>query len=108
MADQQPNIDDYRAALERGFAEIEERLRLRPDDRTLRSASEDYPRMIAILDAMTDEERAAPFDVIDSFCIRRLAQSAGATDQEVIQLLFSYQNYCELIRREQWRKKRGQ
>jgi signal recognition particle GTPase len=60
-----------------------------------------------MLDAMTVEERSAPMEVIDSGRIRRIAKGAGAGDQDVIRLLFNYENYCEMILREIWRQKRG-
>lgn len=48
---------------------------------------------------MTKEEKDAPLEIIDSERIRRIASSADTTDQEVIQTLFSYRQYCETVLR---------
>ena len=92
---QEPTIGGYRAVLESGHAAARGMLRRTPDDADMRSGLEQYRRIFAMLDSMTEEEEAAPFDVIDSERIRRIASSAGTTDQEVIQLLFSYREYYE-------------
>lgn len=56
---------------------------------------------------MTVEEQKAPFELIDAERLRRIARGAGTTDQEVIQLLFSYRDYCEQMLRLNWEQGRG-
>jgi signal recognition particle GTPase len=107
MPVQPPDFTGFRQAYDRGYAQVQGRLRTSPDDPALHQAIREYRRIFGMLDAMTDEERSAPMEIIDSGRIRRIAKGAGARDQDVIRLLFNYENYCEMILREIWRQKRG-
>ena len=107
MAEQQPNITDFRSMLDRGYGSVREQLHARPNDKSLRAVLSEYHRMFGILDAMTPEEQFSPLAVIDSGRIYRIARGAGTTDQELIQLIFSYRDYCEQVLRTNWTRWRG-
>ena len=107
MADQQPNIADFRSMLDRGYGAVCDQLHVRPNDESLQTVLSEYHRMFGILDAMTTEERSSPLVVIDSGRIRRIARGAGTTDQELIRLLYSYRDYCEQTLRAIWAFRRG-
>lgn len=97
MAKREPTISLYRQLLNEGHATVRGMLRRTPDDANMRDGVESYRRIIAMLDSMTVEEEAAPFEVIDADSIRRIAASAATTDQEVIALLCDYRRFCEQI-----------
>ncbi|MDB5342870.1 MAG: Signal peptide binding domain [Schlesneria sp.] len=99
MSEQLPSIADFRSMVIRGQSAVLAELRVRPDDEKIKAALSQYDRIFGTLDSLTKEERLSPVSLIDSGRIRRIAHGAGVTDQEVIQLLFNYQQYCELILR---------
>ena len=95
MAIIQPNIAEFRNLPRSGHGMVRDQLRRTPGDTSMRNAVHVYRRMFGIIDAMTAVERASPFAEIDSGRIRRIARGAGTTDQEVIQWLFCYRDFCE-------------
>jgi signal recognition particle GTPase len=99
MSEQLPNITDFRSMVVRGQSAVLAEWQMRPDDAKIKAALSQYDRIFGMLDSMTNAERLSPVALIDSGRIRRIARGAGSTDQEVIQLLFNYQQYCELILR---------
>lgn len=107
MAERQPNIADFRSMLDRGYGAVRDLWHARPNDKSLQNVLCEYHRMFGMLDAMTPEERSSPLAVIDSGRICRIARGAGTTDQELIQLLFSYRDYCEQVHRANWTRWRG-
>lgn len=94
MLEQAPNIADFR-----GQSAVLAQLQIKPNDEKIKVVLRQYDRTFGMLDSMTNAERLSPLSLIDSGRIRRIARGAGATDQELIQLLFNYQQYCELILR---------
>ena len=107
MAFPQPSIAEFRKSLHREHAAVRGQLRTTPNDVSLQTGLREYRRIFGMLDAMTTEEKSSPFAVIDSGRIRRIARGAGSTDQEVIQLMFSYRDFCEQIARLNWLDRRG-
>lgn len=83
----------------RGQTAVLAELQLQPNNEKIKAALIQYDHLLGMLDSMTTAERLSPFSLIDSGRIRRIARGAGVTDQEVIQLLFNYQQYSELILR---------
>lgn len=102
MAMPLPSVADFRKILHSGQAAVRGQLRVRPGDESLQGALVEYRRTFGMLDAMTKDEESSPLTVIDSTRIRRIACGAGATDQQVIQLLFSYRDFCEQFMRAAW------
>jgi signal recognition particle subunit SRP54 len=60
-------------------------------------AKSQYRRMLGILDSMTPAERDSPLEQIDSERIRRISLGSGTKDQEVLQLLFNFREYCQTV-----------
>jgi signal recognition particle GTPase len=100
-------VAEYRVLLAHGQAAVRGQLRTTPNDQSLISGLREYRRIFGMLDAMTLEERLDPISVMDSGRIRRVAQGAGVADQEVIQLLFSFRDFCEQVGQARWRQQRG-
>ena len=107
MALPQPSIVEYRQFLLRGCSAVRGQLRTTPYDASLRQGLCEYCRSFGMLDAMTALEKATPFEVIDSGRIRRIARGAGVKDPEVIQLLFSFRDFCEQLMRARWTDGQG-
>jgi signal recognition particle GTPase len=102
-----PTVAEYRAFLARFQAAVKGQLRTTPNDQSLIRGLREYRRTFGMLDAMTPEERLDPIGVMDSGRIRRLAQGAGVADQEVIQLLFGFREFCEHVAQDRWRQRGG-
>jgi signal recognition particle GTPase len=102
-----PTVAEYRVLLAHGQDAVRGQLRAAPDDKKLVAGMREYRRIFGILDAMKPEERLDPIGVMDSGRIRRVAQGAGVADQEVIQFLFSYRDFCEQVGRARWQNRRG-
>lgn len=107
MADQQPNVADFRSTLAQGYQKVRDQLRDGTNSESIQAVLSEYHRIFGLLDSMTNEERSSPLATIDASRLRRIARGAGTTDQELIQVLFSYQNYCEVVLRATCAQRRG-
>ena len=71
------------------------------------AAFKDYRSLFEIIDSMTPAERENPLEAIDSEGIRRIATSAGVTDQNVIKFLINWSGYVEVIARANFHMRAG-
>lgn len=91
---------DFRQMHERGFAEVRRMLaEKRCTEVEAEAAFKDYRFILGIIDSMTPAEKENPLEAVDSESIKRIALSAGATDQNVIRFLINWSGYSEEIAR---------
>jgi signal recognition particle GTPase len=98
----EPTISGFRRLLERGYAAVRSEAHARRMEAQFETSLREYRIIFGILNAMTAAERASPQKSIDADRIRRIARGAGARDQDVIQVLFSFREYCEQVLRDNW------
>ena len=99
-------MTEFRRLLGDGRSTVTGMLRQNTDDPKLIDGLREYRETFGILDSMTAKEATSPFELIDASRLRRIAQGAGVRDQKVIQVLFSYREFCEQILRAKWEQRR--
>ena len=99
-------MTEFRRLFGDGRATVMGMLRQTPNDSKLLEGLREYRETFGILDSMTAKAAMTPFELIDASRLRRIAQGAGVRDQKVIQVMFSYREFCEQVLRAEWEQRR--